>query len=117
MRVVNSFIILKLLLGNLHAFRFLFPVLASVVVAAADGGEMAADVDVPTSASHMRITLTLLTPTGILLRMSGIASDLCACMTYSYETAVVVAAEEATRGIRVTIGATRIEPPAVYLQQ
>jgi hypothetical protein len=35
-------------------------------------------------------------------------------MSYSYETAVVVAAEEATRVIR---GATRIEPRAAYLQQ
>jgi hypothetical protein len=43
-------------------------VLVSVVVAAADGGEMAADVDKATNASHMRTTLILLTPTGILLR-------------------------------------------------
>jgi hypothetical protein len=90
-------------------------VLASVVVTAADGGEMAADVDVATNArSHMRITLILLTPTGILLRTSGNASGLCARMSYSYKTAVVVAAEEATR---VTMGATRIDPPAVYPQQ
>jgi hypothetical protein len=39
--------------------------LASVVVAAADGGEMAVDMDVTTNASHKRITLILLTPTGI----------------------------------------------------
>jgi hypothetical protein len=37
-------------------------VLASIVVAAADGGKMAADVDEATNASHMQITLILLTP-------------------------------------------------------
>jgi hypothetical protein len=56
-------------------------VLASVVVAAADGGEMAADVDEATNASHMRITLIFLTPTGILLRTSGNVSGLCARMS------------------------------------
>jgi hypothetical protein len=75
---------------------------------------MAADVDVATNTSHMQITLTLLTLTGILLWTSGNASGLCARMSYSYETAVVVAAEEATR---VTKGATRIELPAVYPQR
>ena len=92
-------------------------VLASVVVAAADGGEMAADVDVATNACHMRITLILLTPTGILLRTSGNASGLCVCLSYSYETAAVVAAEEATRVTRDIRGATRIEPRAVHLQR
>jgi hypothetical protein len=75
---------------------------------------MAADVDEATNASPLRTTLILLTPTGILLQTSGNASGLCVCMSYSYKTTVVVAAEEATRVIR---GATRVEPRAVYLQR
>ena len=83
---------------------------ASVVVTAADEGEMAADADEATNASHMRTTLILLTSTGILLRTSGNASGLCVCMSYRYKTAVLVAAEEATRVTRVIRGAARIEP-------
>jgi hypothetical protein len=75
---------------------------------------MAADVDEATNASHMRTTMILPTPTGILLRTSGNASGRCVHMSFSYETAAVVAAEVATRAIR---GATRIEPQAVYLQR
>ena len=78
---------------------------------------MATDVDVATNPSHTRITSIELTPTGILLQTSGKASGLCARMSFSYETAVVVAAEEATRVTRITKGATRIEPPAVYPQR
>ena len=77
-------------------------VLAIVVVAATDGGKMAADVDVATNASHMRTTLILLTSTGILLRTSGNASGLCARMSYSYETAVVVNMNRTTIGVSAT---------------
>ncbi len=56
-------------------------VLASVVVAAADRGKMAADVDVATNAGPMQITLILLALTGILPRTSGNAPGLCACMS------------------------------------
>jgi hypothetical protein len=59
--------------------------------------------------------LTLLTLTGISLQMSGSALSLCAHMSFSYEMAAVVAAEEATT--RVTKGPTQIKPPAVYLQR
>ena len=45
-------------------------VLASVVAVAADGSKTAADVDAATNASHSRITMILLTPTGILPRTS-----------------------------------------------
>jgi hypothetical protein len=57
-------------------------------------------------------------PIGILPRTtSGNTLGLCAHMSYSCATAIVVAAEEATRVTRVTYGATQIEPPAVYLQR
>jgi hypothetical protein len=79
-------------------------VLANVMVAAAGEDEMAADVGVAMNASHMRITSTLLTPTGTLLLTNGNDWGLCARVSYSCETAVVVASGEATR---VTKGATQ----------
>ena len=89
--------------------------LASVVAAAVGGGKTAADVDVATNARNSRITLILLTLTGISPQTSGNALGLlCAHMSYSYKTAAVVAAEEVTR---VTKEATRTEPPAVYPQR
>jgi hypothetical protein len=74
-------------------------------------------VDEATNASHMQTTLISPTPTGILLRTSGNASGLCVRMSCSYETAAVVAVEEATRVTRAISGATQIEPRAVYLQR
>jgi hypothetical protein len=90
-------------------------VLASVVAAAVGEGETAADVDEATNAKHTQITLVLLTLTGISLRASGNALDLCAHMSCSCEMAAVVAAEEAT--IRVTKRAIQIDPPTVTSQR
>jgi hypothetical protein len=80
-----------------------------------DGGETAADADVATNARHSRITLILLTLTGISPRTSGnVLGLVCAQMSYSCMTAAVKAAVEATR---VTKGATQMEAPAVCPQR
>ena len=88
--------------------------LASVMAAGVGGNKTATDADVATNARHLQITLILLTLTRISPQTSGNILGLCTHMSYSYETAAVVAAEEATR---VTKGAAQIEPPTVCPQQ
>jgi hypothetical protein len=88
-------------------------VVVSIVDAAVGEGATAADVEVATSAKYTLTTSTQVIHTGISLRTNGSASGPCTHMSCSCEMAVVVAEDEATR---VTNGAMRIDPPAVYLQ-